>query len=134
MIACERKLMMVFEACDCHSEDMINAFVASHDDEGNLFPPLGCLKPESSPVWVLDHLIVEPGYEDAAAPCLQWFIDNVIRCDGPLLVYPVISYFDKSQNSIEHDSSPDANRRIREFYASMNFLPLRDSDYMYLNT
>ncbi len=121
------------DACDCHSEDMINAFVASHDDDGDLLPPLGGVTPMSNSVWVLDHLIVEPGYENAAAPCLQWFIENVIRCDGPLLVYPVMSYFDKSRNSIEHDRSPEALRRVREFYAGMDFLPLRDTDYMYLN-
>ena len=110
---------------------MIDAFAASHETNGDLLPPLGDLKPKNSPVWVLDYLIVEPGYEDAAAPCLQWFVKNVIRYDGPLLVYPVISY-DKGR-CIEHDESPEALRRIREFYASMNFLPLRDSNYMYLN-
>ncbi len=119
------------EACDCRSSDMIDAFTASHETNGDLLPPLGDLKPGSSPVWVIDYLIAEPGYEDAAAPCLRWFIENVIRYDGPLLVYPVISYFE--DQSIKHDKSPEALRKIREFYASMNFLPLRDTDYMYLN-
>jgi hypothetical protein len=125
----------IHDACDCYSGDILEAFEKSHDQLGSLVPPLKTLHPVQCPIWVLDYFIVKPGYEDAAAPVLRWFIDNIIRGDGPLLVYPVKAFLDTSKeiSEIDLDESPEATRRIRAFYASMNFLPLPDTDYMYLN-
>jgi hypothetical protein len=134
-------------ACKCRPGNMLDAYEVSHDDGGNLVPPLAAMPldairngslppawswPAEDPVWVLDYLIVEPGYEEAAAPCLRWFIENVIKHEGPLLVYPVLSSL--GEQGIRHDDSPEALGRIRGFYASMNFLPLPGTDHMYLNT
>jgi hypothetical protein len=123
------------DACDCYSGDILEAFEKSHDQHGCLVPPLKTLHPVQCPIWVLDYFIVEPGYEDAAAPCLSWFIDNIIRNDGPLVVYPVKTSRDTSKEitEIKLDESPEATQKIRAFFASMSFLPLPDTDYMYLN-
>lgn len=125
----------LYEACDCYSGDILEAFEKSHDQHGCLVPPLKTLHPVQCPMWVLDYFIVEPGYEDASAPVLRWFIDNIIRNDGPLIVYPVKASRDTSKEitEIKLDESPEATQRIRAFYASMSFLPLPDTDYMYLN-
>ncbi len=110
----------IYEACDAYSEELEEVCTTLYDKKGFLKPPLNRLK--SGKVWVLDEFLIKQGYEKVAGDFLEWIKKHLAK-EGAIVVDPVFSFIDKS---------PRGAASIRQFYAFHGFLPLRDTEYMFV--
>lgn len=123
----------IYEACDAYSADLEDACAALYDEKGFLLSPLNTLN--SGKVWFIDDFIIKQGYEKVAGDFLEWIKRHLAK-EGAVVVYPVYSFTDKSPsgfNEIWHDTSCETNIKMRQFYAFHGFLPLQDTEYMFLS-
>lgn len=122
----------IYEACDAYSADLEDACVTLYDERGFLMYPLDGL--DSGKVWILDEFIIKQGYEKAAGDFLEWIKKHLAK-EGALVVYPVFSFTEKSPggfDGIRRDTSTEKREKVRQFYAFHGFLPLRDTEYMFV--
>jgi hypothetical protein len=123
----------IYEACDAYSADLEDACAALYDEKGFLLSPLNTLN--SGKVWFIDDFIIKQGYEKVAGDFLEWIKRHLAK-EGAVVVYPVYSFTDKSPsgfNEIWHDTYCETNIKMRQFYAFHGFLPLQDTEYMFLS-
>jgi hypothetical protein len=118
------------EACDAKSEDLIDAYENIFDENEDLIPPLN---EHEGPVCYLDEFIVEEQFRHYREDLLKWIISFLTKDCSAIVVLPAPSSFERKDNiiKIQRSNDPAQKQELRNFYTSMGFFPLRDTDYMY---
>lgn len=108
----------ILDACDAYSDDLADLCTIFYDELGI----------DPCRVWVIDDFIIEPGYERVAGDFLEW-IKKYLANEGMIIA---ASYSDDLDDLEVNDQFGEDEKKVRQFYAFHGFLPLGDTEYMFL--
>lgn len=124
---------ILMDMCDADSGDLLTAYVALFDEDECLRQPLEDYNP--CPVCYLEEFIVTEQFEFLQAEILRWIIKYLSSFSSILVFLPVPSYRsydeEKQINYLNRDFDDKKIKKLRKFFTSQGFFPLRDTDYMY---
>ncbi|MDD4783704.1 MAG: hypothetical protein PHX16_08795 [Syntrophaceticus sp.] len=112
------KIGTILAACDAYSGYLADICTILYDEH----------EIEPCKVWVIDDFIIEPGYEGVAGDFLEW-IKKYLTNEGIIIA---ASYSDDLDDMEGNDKYGEEEKKVRQFYAFHGFIPLGDTEYMFL--
>lgn len=126
----------LLEACDAHSQELLEVYETLFDEEGELRPPLNdAMCPL---IWYFDYLIVRPGFrgQGLGKELVEWILVTLCRDQGVALVLPVpleLQEFEAEHAELLVLEDEDLRDRVKHFWEGLHFFPLNGTQYWFRN-